>query len=253
MLLANKNAIVYGGGGAIGGVVARAFAAAGARVHLAGRTIKTLQVVADEIAAAGGSAQVAQVDALDEESVQAHADDVVAHFGSIDISICLIDVGDVQGTALAQMSLADFEQPIRIALRSTFITSRAAARQMIRQRSGVILTFGGDGGHEPIRDYQIGGFQVALGAVDVLRRQLAAELGEFGVRVVAIQCGGLLETVPKNFAEHPEIVDLIVSPTMLKRAATFEDVANVVVFAASDLAASMTGTSFNITCGAIVD
>jgi NAD(P)-dependent dehydrogenase (short-subunit alcohol dehydrogenase family) len=253
MLLESKNAIVYGGAGAIGSVVARAFAGSGARVHLAGRTLQTLQAVADDIRATGGAAEVALVDALDEVSVDRHADDVAARFGSIDISICLIDVADVQGTALANMSLADFEQPISNAVRSTFLTSRAAARHMIRRGSGVILTFGGNGGGNPIRDYHIGGFQVALGAVDVLRRQLAAELGQFGVRVVAIHSGGFLDTIPKDFPGRQEIVDLVVGPTMLKRAATLDEVGNVAVFAASELAGAMTGTSLNITCGAVVD
>ncbi len=253
MLLQSRNAIVYGGAGAIGGVVARAFAREGARVHLAGRTLASLEAVAEDIRGSGGAAEVARVDALDRGAVDEHADGVAARFGSVDISINLIDVKDVQGTPLVEMSLADFEQPITIALRSTFLTATAAARHMIRQRSGVILTFGGDGGRDPIRDYHIGGFQVALGAVDVLRRQLAAELGRYGVRVVAVQCGGLLETLPEEFPGRQEIVDLIVEPTMLRRAATFDDLGNVVVFAGSDSAASMTGTSFNITCGRVVD
>jgi 3-oxoacyl-[acyl-carrier protein] reductase len=253
MLLDGKNAIVYGAAGAIGRVVASAFAQDGARVHLAGRTPATLEAVANGIRASGGAAEVARVDALDERSVDDHADDVARRFGSIDISINLIDLADVQGTPLVDMTLADFEQPIIRGVRTVFLTSRAAARHMITQRSGVILTFGGDSGGNPIRDYSIGGFQVALGTIDLLRRQLAAELGQFGVRVVAVQCGGLLETLPKDFPGQKEITELIVGPTMLKRAATLDDVANVVVFAGSDRAASMTGTSFNITCGAVVD
>ena len=231
----------------------RAFAREGAHVHLAGRTRASLDAVADAIRAEGGAAEVAVVDAVDEHSVDAHADAVAERFGSIDITICLIDVADVQGTPVVEMSLADFEQPIGIAVRSAFLTTRAAARHMVRQRSGVILTFGGDGGRSPVRDYSIGGFWVALGAVDMLRRQLAAELGGYGIRVVSLACGGLLETVPRDFEGRQEIVGLIVAPTMLKRAATLEDVGNAAVFAASDLAGAMTGTSLNITCGAVVD
>jgi NAD(P)-dependent dehydrogenase (short-subunit alcohol dehydrogenase family) len=253
MLLEKKNAVVYGGAGAIGSVVARSFAREGARVYLAGRTLASVEAVAQSIRDEGGAAEAAQVDALDERSVDEHAATVAARAGSLDISMNLIDVGDVQGTPLVDMSLGDFEHPIITALRTNFLTSRAAARQMIRQRSGVILTFGGDGGHQPIRDYNIGGFQVSLVTVDSLRRQLAAELGQYGIRVLAIHTGGLLETVPKDFAGSQEIVDLIVGPTMLKRAATFEDLGNVVTFAASDRAASMTGTAFNITCGGVVD
>jgi 3-oxoacyl-[acyl-carrier protein] reductase len=253
MSLSNRNAIIYGGAGAIGSVVATALAEAGARVHLVGRTRASLEQVADKIRANGGAAEVATVDALDEAAVDEHADAVAATFGSVDISMNLIDVRDVQGTPLVEMTLADFEQPISIALRSAFLTGRAAARHMIRQGSGVILTFGGDGGGNPIRDYSIGGFQVALNAADALRRQWAAELGRYGVRVIGIHTGGLLETLPKDFPGREGIEQSIVGPTLLKRAATLTDVGNVAVFAASDLAASMTGTTFNITCGAVVD
>jgi len=66
MLLENKNAVIYGGGGSIGGAVARAFAREGAKVFLAGRTLATIDAVAEEISASGGVAETAQVDALDE-------------------------------------------------------------------------------------------------------------------------------------------------------------------------------------------
>lgn len=69
MLLQNKNAVIYGGAGSIGATVARAFASAGARVHLAGRTRATLDEVAASIRSGGGFAETAQVDALDERAV----------------------------------------------------------------------------------------------------------------------------------------------------------------------------------------
>ena len=78
MLLDARNAVIYGGGGSIGGAVARAFAREGARVHLAGRTQATLDAVADQIRSAGGAAETAQVDALDERAVDEHADAVAA-------------------------------------------------------------------------------------------------------------------------------------------------------------------------------
>jgi hypothetical protein len=62
----------------------------------------------------------------------------------------LISTGDVQGIPLVEMTLADFERPIHNVIRSTYLTARAAARHMIRQGSGVILVFGGEG--DPIRD-----------------------------------------------------------------------------------------------------
>src|SRR5439155_19033137 len=86
MLLEKKNAIIYGGGGAIGGAVARTFAREGARVFLAGRTQASLDGVAKEIADAGGTAEVAVLDALDERAVDEHARAVAAQAGSVDIA-----------------------------------------------------------------------------------------------------------------------------------------------------------------------
>ena len=194
MLLEGKIAVIYGGGGKVGGAVARAFAREGARVFLAGRTLESLEEVAQEICFAGGVAETARVDALDERAVDEHADAVAEKAGGIDISFNLISYRDVQGTPLAQMPLEEFERPLKTAVRTQFLTARAAARHMISQGSGVILTFGGAGGRDPIRDYTsggfqvyLGGFQIALGAIDVLRRQLAVELGPHGIRVVTVR------------------------------------------------------------------
>ena len=170
MLLDGKNAIIYGGGGSIGGAVARAFAREGAKVHLAGRTPEKLEAVADEIRANGAQVETAQVDALDPDQVDAHVDAVAAKDGRLDVSFCLISQGDVQGTPLNEMSVDDFMQPVVQTVRATFVTSRAAARHMIRQRSGVILAFGGYG--PPMA--KLGGLQVAFGAVESLRRSLCA-------------------------------------------------------------------------------
>ena len=250
MLLEGKNAVVYGAGGSIGGAVARAFAREGARVHLAGRTLRTLNAVAEEIRAAGGTAETAHVDALDERAIDEHADAVAAGAGSVDISFNVISHGDVQGTPLVEMSLGDYERPVVTAVRTTFLTSRAAARHMIRQGSGVILVFGGSG--DPLRGYYLGGLQVAFEAMESMRRQLASELGPHGIRVVTLRTGGIPESIP-DVEGMEAVVDDIVKATMLGRAATLDDVGNVAAFAASDWARTMTATALNITCGTAVD
>lgn len=145
---------------------------------------------------------------------------MVAGAGSIDISINVISLGEVFDTPLTEARLEDFERPVTTAVRSTFLTTRAAARQMIRQGSGVILTFGGYG--KPISDFYLGGFQVGLSAVDALRRQLAAELGPHGIRVLTLQSTGVPETIPDDFEGREATTDEIVGRTMLKRAATLE-------------------------------
>lgn len=251
MLLESKNAVIYGGGGAIGGAVARAFAREGARVFLAGRTRATLEKVADEIRSAGGMAETAEVDALDEQAVDRHADAVAAEAGSIDISFNLITHPHAHGTPLAEMALEDFMPAIVTATSTTFLTSRAAARHMIRRGSGVILVFGGSG--EPLRDYYIGGTQVAFDALESMRRQLSAELGPHGVRVVTLRTGGVPDTIPEGMEGREAIVELIEKQTMLGRTATLEDVGHVAAFVASDRARTMTAATVNVSCGALVD
>jgi 3-oxoacyl-[acyl-carrier protein] reductase len=250
MLLDGKNAVIYGGGGHIGGGVARAFAEEGAAVHLVGRTLATLEQVAGPIREKGGTATVAQVDALDGAAVDAHADQLVRDHGTLDISMNLISTGDVQGTPLVEMDLADYEAPIHNALRSVYLTARAAGRHMIRQGSGVILMFGGEG--DPVRDYSIGGFQISLTAVEALRKQLASELGRHGVRVVSLLTGGVIDTIPDGFEGRDALVDSLVGSTLLGRGALVEDVGNVAAFAASDKARTITASAINISCGAVI-
>ena len=250
MLLGNKVAVIYGGG-VISEAVATAFAREGARICLAGRNQSRLDVVAGAVGAAGGRAETAVLDALDERAVDAHADAVAAAAGSIDISMNLISLGDVQGIPLVDMTLADFEQPVLTALRSTFLTSRAVARHMIRRGGGVVLMFGGYG--DPPRGYHIGGLQVAFQAVEAFRRNLAAELGPHGVRVVTLQTSGIVDSIPADFDGRDALAAQFASATMLGRAATLADVGNMACFAASDWARSLTSTAINMTCGARPD
>lgn len=133
MLLDNKSAVIYGGGGSIGGAVARAFAREGAKVFLAGRTSTTLAEVAEAIRAAGGAAETAEVDALDEQAVDRHADAVAAEAGGIDISFNLITHPHTHGIPLAEMGVDHFMAPVETAARMMFLIARAAERHMIRQ------------------------------------------------------------------------------------------------------------------------
>jgi len=251
VLLEGKSAVIYGGGGAIGGAVARTFAREGARVFLAGRTRAKLDAVAEDIRAAGGAAETAEVDALEGRAVDEHADAVAAEAGSLDVSFNLISHGDVQGTPLAEMELEDSLRPVMTAVRTTFLTARAAARHMIARQSGVILAFGGEG--DPPRGYYLGGLQTAFHAVEAMRRQLAAELGPHGVRVVTLRTGGVPESISEAFPRRAAISEAIEQATLLGRAATLDDVGNAAAFAASDAARTMTGATINVSAGALLD
>ena len=142
MLLENKSAVVYGAGGAIGSAIARAFAAEGARVFVTGRTRAKVDSLARDIVAAGGNAEAAPVDALDEREVEDHLQSVIATAGRIDISFNAISVPQrgMQGTPLGELSLENFSRPIIAYSQSHFITARAAARRMSEQGGGVTVT-----------------------------------------------------------------------------------------------------------------
>jgi 3-oxoacyl-[acyl-carrier protein] reductase len=254
VLLEGKNAIIYGGGGSIGGAVARAFAGEGARVFLAGRTEATLEKVADEIRGAGGAVETASVDALDERAIDSHADAVAAEAGGIDVSFNLISHPFKHGTPLHEMDVDDFMAPLETAARTTFLTARAAVRHMIKRRSGVILAFGGPGDRAaPLRDYYLGGTQVAFDAIETFRRQLSVELGEHGIRFVTLSTGGIPESLPEDMEGREAIAELIEGAMLLRPAATLEEVGHAAAFAASDKARPMTAATLNISGGALLD
>ncbi|HEY2054323.1 MAG TPA: SDR family oxidoreductase [Solirubrobacterales bacterium] len=195
MLLDDKVAVVYGAG-SIGGAVARAFGAEGARVFVGDRTAAKAEALAAEVEAAGGSARGLEVDALDEASVRRFVDSVAGEAGRLDVSFNLVSVDDVQGTPLVEMEWANFMRPIETAVRSNFLTVKAAVPHMVRGGGGAILFFGGSG--DPVPNYSIGGFQIALHAVEAMRRQYASELGAAGVRFVTLRTGGVPDTIPDD-------------------------------------------------------
>src|SRR5260221_1703504 len=188
MLLEKKNAVIYGAGGAVGGAVARAFAREGARVFLAGRSRAPIEAVAQEISQAGGVAEAALVDALDQLSVEKHLGEVVKKTGGIDISFNAIGIGHIQGMPLVEMALAEFTRPIVGYMQTQFLTSTAAAKHMLRQGSGVILAITAIPARLAIPNS--GGFGVSGAAIEVVCRQLAGGLGPPGIRVICLRSAG---------------------------------------------------------------
>jgi NAD(P)-dependent dehydrogenase (short-subunit alcohol dehydrogenase family) len=258
-LLEGKNAIVYGGGGGLGGGVARVFAREGARVFLVGRTLAPLQETASAIAAAGGVAEPAVLDALDEQAVDAHVASVVAAAGSVDVSLNLISRGDVQGTPLIEMAADDLLRAVDNGLRSNFLSARAAARQMVAQGSGVILHLNSASGAAAMPG--MGSTGPADAATETFMRYLAAELGPRGVRVCGIWTAGVVETLsPGKLTEvggedapAPQSAEeMIARMSVLRRAPRLADVTEVAVFLASDRASGITGTMVNATCGLVL-
>jgi 3-oxoacyl-[acyl-carrier protein] reductase len=253
MILKNKTAIIYGAGGSMGGAVAKALASAGARVFLTGRNHSSVQKVADEIISLNGSAEVDQVDAFDEKAINDHLNKVVKQVGTIDISFNAVGVDVIQNVPLVNLPAADFVRPIADTMQTRFLTATAAGRIMIKQRSGVILSLTATPGG--IGYPFTGGFAAACCALESFSRNLASELGIYGIRVANIRSGGSPDSrvFKEALALDPEAMKAVLGKmeedTMLKNLPLMADIANVAVFLSSEMAAKITGVTIDVTSG----
>jgi len=263
-ILEGKHAIIFGAGGSIGSAVAKEFAAEGAEVFLSGRTKSNVENVAKQITNSGGYAHAAQVDTLDDGAVNHYIDAIVKQAGKIDI---LLDVTgplakEYGNTKLAvDLPVEEFMVPLTTMVRSRFITARAAARPMIKQRSGVIIFVTGS----PARPHVPGATAIgaAFAAMENLTQNLALEVGPFGVRVVCVRTTANVDS--RSIQDTTELIAgqrnitkdqamaQIAQYNFLKVPATVQDTANAAVLIASDRARMLTGTVVNATAGAALD
>src|SRR5690242_16639044 len=260
--LKNKVAVIYGAGGAIGGAVARALAREGARLFLTGRRLAPVEAVAKDIVSAGGVAEAAQVDALDEQSIDRHLQSVVAKAGRIDISFNAVGnplTKDLEAS-LVDIELKHFSTPITSYTTSYFLTARLAARRMLPNRAGVIMTVTAP----PARlGTPNGGYGPSQAAKEALTRYLSKELAPQGIRVVGLQPHGMpeTETIREIFESRARTGDItweqfagyLAGMNHPNRFLTLAEMANVAAFVASDNASGMMGTTVNVTMGALDD
>jgi NAD(P)-dependent dehydrogenase (short-subunit alcohol dehydrogenase family) len=262
--LQKKNAVVFGAGGSIGAAVAKEFAAEGAEVFLAGRTQSKVEEVARQITAAGGRANAAVIDALDDGIVNNYIDGIVKQAGRIDVvfnAIGPLVKAYGGGKPAIDLTVAEVMVPLTTILKSNFITAMAAARHMIKQRSGVILFLTGS----TARGHVAGGTSIGVtfGAIETLMENLAFEIGPYGVRAVCIRTtantdSGAIQQVTEIIAGQMNItkeqaVAQIANANFLKTPASIADTAKLAAFLASDQARLMTGTRVNSSAGASMD
>ncbi len=265
MLLHGKTAVIYGGGGAIGGAMARTFAQEGAHVFIAGRSLDKLERVAADIRALGGLVDIAQVDALDTSAVAEHTEQILTKAGCIDVAANAIGIVHVQGPPLAELELDDFLFPLTAYMKANFNIAKAVAKPMSEQGSGVILTLSTPGSR--VAGIGFLGYGVTCAATETFSRLLAAELGGRGVRAICLRADAIPEALPishartvfEGFASRAGITveEMFTARArqgaLLQRAPTLREVAEFAAFAASDRAGAMTGAIANLTCGMVVD
>jgi len=264
LMLQGSHAVVFGAGGSIGAAVAKEFATEGAEVFLAGRTSASVEAVAKQITAAGGRAHGAVIDALDAVAVEEYIEDIVQQTGSLDIEFNatgprISEYGN--GKRAVDVSTDEFMTAVDTVLKSQFITARAAARQMLKQGSGVIIFLTGS----PARPHGPGtsGIGSAFAAVENLMRTIAIELGPDGVRAVCLRTAANPDT--RTIQDTADVIGKMMNitsdqaaaslaeSTMLKVSPRTSDTAKAAVFLASDRARMMTGTVLNSSAGAVTD
>jgi NAD(P)-dependent dehydrogenase (short-subunit alcohol dehydrogenase family) len=263
MMLKDKVAVVYGAGGAIGGAVARAFASEGASVSLTGGCRAPVDAVAEDIVSAGGSAEAAEVDALDEQAVDQHLQSVIDKAGRVDISFNAVGISGTKflGVPLVELDVEQFSLPITTYATSYFLIARMAARRMAANKSGVIMTATTQ--HSRMGIPLSGGYGPAMAAEEALTRVLSAELAPQGIRVVGLRPQAIPETgtLKEAFEARAKVSgmtweqfqEILASKTHARRLMTLAEMANVAVFMASDKASGMTGTTVNLTMGSLDD
>ena len=263
MVLKDKIAVIYGAGGAIGSAVARAFASEGANLFLTGHKLAPVEVIAKELVSGGGSAEAAEVDALDERAVDEHLQSVIDTAGRVDISFNAVGIPDtnILGVPLVELDLEQFSLPIATYATSYFLTARLAARHMVPRKSGVIMRV--TALHSRTGIPLVGGYGPAMAAMEALTRGLSAELAPLGIRVVGLRPQAMPETGTIKEAFEPRAKasgmtweqwqELLASRTHPRRLMTLEEMANMAAFLASDKASGMTGTTVNLTMGSLDD
>ncbi len=263
MLLEDKTAVIFGAGGQIGSQVARVLAREGTSVYLSGPHRESVEQSAAEIRGAGGKAEADEVDALDEEAVNAYVDRVAKHAGTIDIVFNAMGV--LSGTDVVSPSLdvpvEKFTEYMTTVVASQFLTARAAARHMASHRSGVVVFLGAT----PARGVApfIAGASAAHAAIEGLTRCLATEWSPMGIRVVCVRPAGMTDTrrIQQVFgamakaagAPKEALLQAAAEKTLLKRMPTVPETAEVVAFLASDRASTLTGAIINASCGEVLD
>jgi NAD(P)-dependent dehydrogenase (short-subunit alcohol dehydrogenase family) len=262
MMLENKVAVIYGAGGAIGRAVARAFAREGARLFLTGRHLAAVEAVAEEVVSAAGSAEAAEVDALDEQAVDQHLQSVIDKAGRVDISFNAVGIPNPQRRLpLVELDVEQFSLPIATYTRSYFLTARLAARRMVPNKSGVIMAVTATTSRTGVP--LVGGTGPAMAAVEALTRGLSVEFAPQGIRVVGLRTQGMPETgrIKEVFRLSAKALGMtaeqlhesIAGRTHTRRLTTLAEMTNVAVFMASDGASSMTGTVVNLSMGSLDD
>jgi sorbose reductase len=243
--LHGKRALVTGASSGIGKRVAIAYAEAGAEVALAARHAEALEVVADEIAAAGGRAVPIRCDVTQPEQVSGMLDQVTAELGGIDIAVC--NAGIITVTPMLEMPPEEFQSIQDTNVTGVFLTAQAAARAMVRQgQGGVIINTASMSGHIINIPQQVGHYCASKAAVIHLTKAMAVELAPHKIRVNSVSPGYILTELVEPYSEYHALWEPKIP---LGRMGQPEELTGLYLYLASEAASYMTGSDIVIDGG----
>ena len=243
-LLENKVALVTGASKGIGRAIAQRFIEEGAKVAFTYlSSVERGEALEKELAALGGEAKGFRSDASSGEQAEQLINDVVAHFGQIDIIVN--NAGITRDTLMLRMSEEDFDQVISTNLKSVFNTTKHAQRYMLKQRSGSIINISsivGIKGNAGQANYA-----ASKAGIIGFTKSVALELGSRGIRCNAV-APGFIETEMTGVLDE-KVVQTWRDAIPLKRGGQPEDVANACVFLGSDLSSYVSGQVLQVDGG----
>ena len=234
-LLENKVAVVTGGGRGIGEAIARRLAGEGAAIAVCDVMLDTAQQVATSLGKNGTKASAYAVNVTDSKQVKEVCDKIVADFGHVDILVN--NAGITRDGLLLRMSDEDWDAVLGVNLKGAFLFTRALCRTMLQQRSGVIVNIASIVG--VVGNAGQANYSASKAGLIGFTKTIAKELASRGIRSNAV-APGFIQT-PMTDKLSPEAKKMQTDFIALKRLGLPEDVANVVLFLASDLSSYVTG------------
>lgn len=255
--LLDRIAIVTGGAQGLGEAICHRLAQEGAHVVVADINLAGAEKTAADIREATGRRAIAvRVDVTKEDEVEAMVNRTLEEFGRLDIMVA--NAGILISGAIEEFPLEQWRKVIEVNLIGYFLCAKHAARVMKAQRSGVIIQINSKSGKRG--SYKNSAYAASKFGGIGLTQSIALELAEYGVRVNAVCPGNLLDSplwVQSLYTQYAkrwgvseeEVRRRYIEQVPMKRACTYEDVTNVVVFLASDYSSYMTGQAINVTGG----
>jgi NAD(P)-dependent dehydrogenase (short-subunit alcohol dehydrogenase family) len=245
--LKGRIVLITGGGAGIGRATSLAFARAGATVAVTDIDGSAAEQVAEDIRRGGILAHSAALDVADEEGVERVVAEMLERFGRIDILVNNAGVGARMPTV--EMPTERWDRVVDVGLNGTFYCSRAVGRRMIANGGGSIVNVSSIMGLSGGGLYPNPAYHAVKGALVNLTRALALEWAPHGIRVNAVAPAFTRTALVKPLLADNAMADAIIAATPLGRLVEPEEVANAIVFLASDAAAMITGHTLPVDGG----